>query len=113
MAARLRGLGQDNTSTHKFVAYNATNQAWNGSAFEDWADANFSTYGITANRQGTTTRYVGDEPSGMVWYELWLWTGVLATSYPVYESNPDANVVQVNNLPATPSAGRSSRITET
>jgi hypothetical protein len=100
MAGRLRGNGQDNTSTHRFVAYSPANLVWNTSlsggagAYEAWNDAHFTDYDLPATRQGTTTTYVGDEPAGAAWFQLWYWTGTLASSYPV---DSDVIAPAVNN----------------
>jgi hypothetical protein len=112
MAGRLRGTGQDNTSSHRFLARNASNQVWrtDTSVFEAWNDANIATYGITATRQGTSTYYTGDEPANAVTFELWFWTGALATSYPVYDGTlaiPNAPSGASGGLPtSTDSVGR-------
>lgn len=92
MLGRLRGIGQDNSSDHRFIAYDSQNRPYNAAGasagtFEAWDDASFADYGIAANRMGTTTRYTADEPIGAVRYELWYWTGSLATSYPVHEDD--------------------------
>ena len=87
------GVGLNNSSAHKFVAYNAAGQAWNGASFENWADADFSSYGIASTRNGTTTTYVGTLPAGAAYWQLWYWTGTLATSYPVYD---DTITLQIN-----------------
>jgi hypothetical protein len=74
-------VGQDNTSTHKFVVFNALGNVWNGTGYVPWVDANFTTYGISANRIGTSTNYYAADVPGAVHEQLWLWTGVLSTSY--------------------------------
>lgn len=86
MANELKGIGADSTSAHRFTAYNAAGQVWDGTTFSNWQDVNFSSYGITATQLGTSGRYQGDSPSGsVVAYDLWLWTGTLGTSYRVFE----------------------------
>jgi hypothetical protein len=105
MPNRLTALGFDNSSAHKFIAYDASGQVWNGSAFETWDDANFSTYGIAATGVGTTTRYKGDEPTGTVLYELWVWTGVLDTSIVADGDRLGVDVVSVAGTAASLASG--------
>ncbi len=52
--------------TVAFVFYNATDQAWNGSAYETWVDGNYATYAVAATEIGTSARYRVAIPAGVV-----------------------------------------------
>lgn len=86
----MQAIGTDNSSTFKFVAYDAVAHVWTGAAFEAWNDSHFASYGITATRLGTTFGYSGSAPTGTVRFELWLWTGTLSTSYAVWAEDVGA-----------------------
>lgn len=86
-------VGQDNSSTHAFIAYSANGQPWNGAAYEPWNDTHIATYLITATRLGTTNVYFAVSPTGTAYFELWLWTGTLATSYVVYDETIQLDLV--------------------
>lgn len=111
----LYGLGQDNSSTHKFILKNDSGQPWNGTSYETWDDTHFSLYGITATRLGTTISYTGIKPvSATVGVaELWEWTGTLSTSYPVYSQ--DINTLSTDiaalliEIAKIPKVGRTTR----
>lgn len=95
MAGELVGYGASGT-THDFFAYNASNQVWNGSAFVDWNDANYTTYRITATQQGTNTKFIGDDPAVSVtaYFELRIRSATLAGSGIVWrESLADARTM--------------------
>jgi hypothetical protein len=62
MASELTGYGATG-STHYFVVYNATQQVWNGAAFEDFDTGSWTDYDITATEQGTSGYFVGSSPS--------------------------------------------------
>jgi hypothetical protein len=81
--------GQDNSSTHKWIARKDGDQVRTAAgAWVTWDDDDFADYGLTATRLGTTTAYTGTLPDDTEVYELWLWTGTLSTSYLVGGPNP-------------------------
>jgi hypothetical protein len=70
-------------ATHKFVAFSASHQVWNGSSFEAWNDANYATYLITATESGTSGRFTGTAPIGAVRYALRRVVGSTPSTDPV------------------------------
>lgn len=84
MAGKLYGIGADEVSTHKFIAYNPINLVWNGATYVPWVKADFVSYGIDATVRDGTSEYIGDEPLGATRYGLWYWTGDPDTSYQTY-----------------------------
>lgn len=83
----MRGRGlSDVAADHRFIARNAADGVWNGSAFVPWVDADFAAYAITANARGGK-RFAAATPSNTAYYELWKWTGTIGTSYAVFESD--------------------------
>lgn len=57
-------------ASYNFRCYNASNQVWNGSAYENYSAANYVSYRVTATEQGTSGDYTGTEPALCVFYEL-------------------------------------------
>ena len=96
--------GADNTSTHAFVYFDAAGAVYDGGTYAEWADADVADYMQTATRQGTTSNYEGEPPANATQFQLWVWTGSLATSYVVYDGDiePTDVVIQTGTgLPAT------------
>ena len=91
MSIALSGTGADSTSTHRFILRDAASRPFNTVAlvYESWDDSHFTDYLVTATRQGATKSYTGTAPDqadpSLSLAELWLWTGALATSLPVYQ----------------------------
>lgn len=104
MAGRLRGNSTQGggANSHDFVAYDAANQVWNGAAFVAWVDADYAAYRVTATEQGTSGRYVGNEPAGATHYELRVRGATLALSYVVWTDALGVNVTEINGEAATP-----------
>lgn len=81
------GYGISGT-THDFFCYNASGQVWNGSTFENWSDANYASYRVTATESGASGRFTGTAPTATDWYELRERGASLATSSIVWVENP-------------------------
>lgn len=63
MANEIRGTSPTGTLYARIM--NSSGHWWNGSTFEAYAEANYSTYDIAMTEQGTSTVYVADFPSGI------------------------------------------------
>jgi len=77
------GIGASGT-THDFFCYNAVGQVWNGTAFVNWADADFADYRVTATAVGASGRFAGTAPAGTFSYELRVRGATLVDSYVVW-----------------------------
>src|SRR5687768_15343710 len=102
----MQGIGKDNSSTHKFIAYDDLGQVSDGADYVTWVDADIADYLIDATRIGTTKGYFANNVTGASRWELWLWSGTLdETSYPVYDelsyTAPDnVGISQINTTTA-------------
>lgn len=87
----MQGTGLDNVSPHRFVAYNASGDVWDGAAYVTWNINDPSSYFLPADQIGDTAGYVygGSEPSGMARWELWYWAGQRDGSFAV-DAGPGA-----------------------
>jgi len=88
----MRGIGLDSVSDHRFIAYGAGEKVWNGATFVDWDENDVDDYLIDATRQAGTKTYTADAPNGATSFELYYWTGDLATSLLTYEDDIESSI---------------------
>lgn len=65
MANEIRATGATGLTLYAVIR-NASNQVWNGSAFEAYNASNYATYDVALTEQGATGRYAVSFPAGIV-----------------------------------------------
>lgn len=65
MASELRGVAAPGQALYAHIV-NSSGRRWNGSSFETYASANYSTYTVTLTEQGSSGAYFGTFPSAIV-----------------------------------------------
>lgn len=92
MANELRGVTTTGKTVYALIVNNQ-GKFWNGSAFETYVSANYTTYDVAMTEQGSSGIYLGDFPAGILTsgtYEYFvkrqLNTGTYSESDPVINS---------------------------